>query len=347
MELKWIALISLIFQNSGLAIMMRYTFLLSMNSLVNQGEVPGTGVVEKRALYMTSTAVLIAELIKLVLSFVIAFVLESPNHSVYAFLKVLYDEVIDSREWFSLLVPAILYTLQNSLQYYSMSCLSAPVFQVLYQMKIITTAVFSVFILSKSISYYQWLSIFALSFGVAIVQLSQFHYSKDGTERSNSFLGLLSVMMGCITSGFAGVYFELVLKGSKVSLWIRNIQLAIIGILCSSVSCYMQDMKAIQERGFLSGYNRYVWAVIVLQVAGGLIVAVVVKYADNVLKGFATSLSILISSVVSFYFFHDIEVNFQFIEGAAIVLGSVFVYGNADSTSKNAISTSNPAGPKK
>ena len=30
-------------------------------------------------------------------------------------------------------------------------------------------------------------------------------------------------------------------------------------------------MKAIQERGFLSGYNRYVWAVIVLQVAGGLV----------------------------------------------------------------------------
>jgi len=231
MELKWIALISLIFQNSGLAIMMRYTFLLSMASLA-----PGTAT-EKPMLYLTSTAVLIAELIKLCLSFVIAFVLESPNYSVSAFLKVLYDEVVDSREWFSLLVPAILYTLQNSLQYYSMSCLSAPVFQVLYQMKIITTAVFSVLILSKSISYYQWLSIFALSLGVALVQLSQFQQSKEGgEEQSNSLLGLLSVMMGCITSGFAGVYFELVLKGSKVSLWIRNIQLAIIGIFCSSVS---------------------------------------------------------------------------------------------------------------
>lgn len=231
MELKWIALISLIFQNSGLAIMMRYTFLLSMASLV-----PGKAT-EKPMLYLTSTAVLIAELIKLCLSFVIAFVLESPNYSVSAFLKVLYDEVVDSREWFSLLVPAILYTLQNSLQYYSMSCLSAPVFQVLYQMKIITTAVFSVLILSKSISYYQWLSIFALSLGVALVQLSQFQQSKEGgEEQSNSLLGLLSVMMGCITSGFAGVYFELVLKGSKVSLWIRNIQLAIIGIFCSSVS---------------------------------------------------------------------------------------------------------------
>ena len=56
----------------------------------------------------------------------------------------------------------------------------------------------------------------------------------------------------------------------------------------------------------------------------------VVKYADNVLKGFATSISILISSIVSFYFFHDIKVNFQFIEGAAVVLGSVFIYGSAD-----------------
>ena len=79
------------------------------------------------------------------------------------------------------------------------------------------------------------------------------------------------------------------------------------------------------------------------------IVAVVVKYADNVLKGFATSLSILISSVVSFYFFHDIEVNFQFIEGAIIVLSSVFIYGSADSSSGRSVVTTggNPAGLKK
>lgn len=74
----------------------------------------------------------------------------------------------------------------------------------------------------------------------------------------------------------------------------------------------------------------------------------VVKYADNVLKGFATSLSILISSVVSFYFFHDIKVNFQFIEGAIIVLGSVFIYGSADSSGRSVVTTGgSPAGLKK
>jgi len=93
------------------------------------------------------------------------------NYSVY--FNIIYTEFIGSSrhimrdltnaflspgnrgDWLKLMVPSVLYTLQNSLQYYSMSCLSAPVFQVLYQMKIITTAVFSVLILSKRISVSQ------------------------------------------------------------------------------------------------------------------------------------------------------------------------------------------------
>ena len=58
-----------------------------------------------------------------------------------------------------------------------------------------------------------------------------------------------------------------------------------------------------------------------------MLVAIVVKYADNVLKGFATSLSILLSSVVSAMYFNDIDVNFAFIVGAFIVLLSVYYYG--------------------
>ena len=57
------------------------------------------------------------------------------------------------------------------------------------------------------------------------------------------------------------------------------------------------------------------------------IVAVVVKYADNVLKGFATSLSILISSLVSWYMFHDLDVNLAFLVGSMVVLAAVYWYG--------------------
>ena len=46
---------------------------------------------------------------------------------------------------------------------------------------------------------------------------------------------MISVICGCMTSGFAGVYFEMVLKTSKGSIWMRNIQLSSIGIVMSMV----------------------------------------------------------------------------------------------------------------
>ena len=52
-------------------------------------------------------------------------------------------------------------------------------------------------------------------------------WPQDGkaTSDGSSIVGVVAVFLACITSGFAGVYFEMVLKGSKQSLWLRNIQL--------------------------------------------------------------------------------------------------------------------------
>ena len=38
---------------------------------------------------------------------------------------------------------------------------------------------------------------------------------------------------------------------------------------------------------------------------GGLVVAAVIKFADNILKGFAAALSIVLSSVISYFFLSD------------------------------------------
>jgi len=41
----------------------------------------------------------------------------------------------------------------------------------------------------------------------------------------------------------------------------------------------------IEKTGYFHGYDGVVWLIIVIQAFSGLLVAVVVKYADNILKG--------------------------------------------------------------
>ena len=53
----------------------------------------------------------------------------------------------------------------------------------------------------------------------------------------------------------------------------------------------------------LQRHAQYIETMSLLQAGGGLLVAMVVKYADNILKGFATSLSIIISCCASYFLF--------------------------------------------
>jgi UDP-sugar transporter A1/2/3 len=91
-------------------------------------------------------------------------------------------------------------------------------------------------------------------------------------------------VVGCIISGFAGVYFEGILKGSApVSLWMRNIQRGIFTIPFSFVGIFVQNLSDIRENGFLYGFDALVWSVVLMYGSLGISVVVCIKYADNIL----------------------------------------------------------------
>jgi solute carrier family 35 (UDP-sugar transporter), member A1/2/3 len=128
--------------------------------------------------YLPSTAVLLVEIIKLAVSLSITTyqtAKANPSSSPFELFVLLYRSFFSPDSW-KLIIPAALYTLQNSLVYMAISNLEAVTFQVTYQLKILTTVLFSIALLGKTISSRQWLALVLLTLGVAIVQTSGPHF---------------------------------------------------------------------------------------------------------------------------------------------------------------------------
>ena len=291
----------------------------------------------------------------------------APTHWMYRFRRV--GRGVFSDDCWKLAIPAILYVVQNNLQYVAAANLDVATFTVTYQMKILTTAAFSVMLLRKKLGSTKWLALFFLAIGVGIVQLqagagtgthtpppnnSAAIMSQNGTlnlddhepqlvlsledpgvHSMQPLKGFFAVTAACFTSGLAGVYFEMVLKGSKADLWIRNIQLSLFSLLPALVPIIFSSHPTESVGWFwdlFRNFGLWAWATVAVQVFGGLVTAVVIKYSDNILKGFATSLSIIISFLASVVLF-NFRITPAFVFGATTVLLATFMYNKPNGKS--------------
>lgn len=129
----------------------------------------------------------------------------------------------------------------------------------------------------------------------------------------------------------------------------------------------MHDWDAVRQRGFFDGYNLVVWVVVMLQASssnfflsfelfndvslrlseawlwlpslnmlvrtetrlslGIYLTGFFSRCTDNILKGFATSVSIVLSCLFSFIVFRDLQLELNFILGTGLVIGATFLYG--------------------
>ncbi|XP_060061482.1 CMP-sialic acid transporter isoform X2 [Erinaceus europaeus] len=222
-------------------------------------------------------------------------------------------------------VPSLVYAVQNNMAFLALSNLDAAVYQVTYQLKIPCTALCTVLMLNRTLSKLQWIAIFMLCGGVTLVQWKPAQATKVMVEQ-NPLLGFGAIAIAVLCSGFAGVYFEKVLKSSDTSLWVRNIQMYLSGIAVTLVGVYLSDGAEIKEKGFFYGYTYYVWFVIFLASVGGLYTSVVVKYTDNIMKGFSAAAAIVLSTIASVVLF-GLQITLTFALGTLLVCVSIYLYG--------------------
>jgi len=304
---KYLSLVTLTGQNAVLGLSMRYARTR-----------PGD-------MFISTTAVFLAELVKLFTCLGLVWNAEDRSFSQWwsALDKTIIKQPMDTVK---VMVPSAVYLIQNNLLYVAASNLDVATYQITYQLKILTTAMFAVTMLGKKLLPTQWFSLLLLVGGVAMVQLSDVKEVKSAGPDQSKVIGFSAALTACCLSGFAGVYFEKILKGSDISVWMRNVQLAMLSVPLGLLTSYVKDGGMISDKGFFHGYDNFVWFTVAQNALGGLLVAVVVKYADNILKGFACSLAIIITCVASIFIF-DFSLSLQFTMGAGLVIGSIFLYG--------------------
>eukprot|EP00736_Rhodelphis_marinus_P002298 Rmarinus@m.25804 len=316
-EMRRLSLAVLVFQTTVSVLSMRYCKLQALKE----------GTLEA----LSTTNVFCVEVIKLSIS---ALLLCMETGGVRGAALALRHEVTEHPAvLLKLTVPSILYTFLNNLQFVAIANLTPAVYQVAYQLKILTTAIFTVVFLGRHLAPMAWVSLPLLMVGVATVQLSEKNPSYDVPEGSSLMVGLTAVVTACVCSGFAGVYFERILKGSSTSLWVRNVELALCGIVFALVGVYTKDYDRVMADGLFQGYTRYTVLTVCSQSLGGLAVALVVKYADVLTKAYVSSISIIMSSLCSVYLF-DFKITVQFAVGAGLVVAALVMYSKAGSGQK-------------
>ena len=202
--------------------------------------------------------------------------------------------------------------------------------------------------LGTHLSLRKWRALGLLVIGAILVQFPDSSSPTAAADKSSTSLTGLTAVLGMVClSGLAGIYLEKFLKNKpsspspalsvvapsslkQATLWERNLQLSLYGMFFALCTVWYSDRDAIASHGFFTGYSLWTWLVIVSMAGGGLIVAVVVKYTNTIVKGFATSISIIVTSVVSLLLFPDVKLSLLFWLGTACVLISIFNYNEED-----------------
>ncbi|PIA64014.1 hypothetical protein AQUCO_00201361v1 [Aquilegia coerulea] len=198
-------------------------------------------------------------------------------------------------------IPAALYLVKNLLQYYIFAYVSAPSYQILKNLNIISTGVLYHIMLKRKLSEIQWAAFILLCAGCTTAQLD----SSSDRVLQTPFQGWMMAIVMALLSGFAGVYTEAIMKKRPSrNINVQNFWLYVFGMVFNAVAILVQDFDAVMNKGFFYGYTLITTCMILNHALSGIAVSVVMKYADNIVKVYSTSVAMLLTAVVSVFLFH-------------------------------------------
>ena len=219
------------------------------------------------------------------------------------------------RDFIAYAFPALCYFVSNNCMFYIIRYLGASTFQIMNNLKVLSTGVFMYIFLDRRLSWMQWKALVVLVVGCMVTQLGA--DERAGADNQSSIAGYALVLVSAATSGAGGVFSEKLLKGictkqekesrSGDSIHWQNMQLYVFGFMFGLISIQMDAKgEASRDRSAFDGFNPFAYATVATLAMCGLLVSFILKYLDNVAKCFCAALSMLCVALLDSAMKHEL-----------------------------------------
>ncbi|KAI9072529.1 hypothetical protein K1719_045488 [Acacia pycnantha] len=227
-------------------------------------------------------------------------------------------------------VPSIIYLIHNNVQFATLTYVDTSTYQIMGNLKIVTTGILFRLLLGRRLSNLQWMAIVLLAVGTTTSQVRGCGEASCDSLLSAPIQGyMLGVLSACL-SALAGVYTEFLMKKNNDSLYWQNVQLYTFGAIFNMARLLLDDFRGGFENGpwwqrIFNGYTITTWLVVLNLGSTGLLVSWLMKYADNIVKVYSTSMAMLLTMILSIFLF-NFKPTLQLFLGIVICMMSLHMY---------------------
>lgn len=330
-------------------------FVVYMTLFINQGILVTASQKSNNSYsYNTVLAVFLTEIVKMVASIV----MYSYNHPILSLFVQTKNHIKLLGMYF---ISSSLYCLYNNLSYINLSTYDPTTYFLLLQLRVVITGIIYQILFHKYLSCIQWVSLIILMFGCMMKEIKlDFLFDTrialpigDNLKKEPIFIketgahlnvGLLMIVIQALSSCFAGVYNEFLLKrtGEHVNLFIQNMFICLDSIICNCIILLCQwDKDVFSAQSISSISNPKVMAVIINNAAAGIATSFFLKYLNSILKTFTSAVELVFIAIFSWIIF-GIDVHLNTVFSIATVSFAILLYSrNPVASSISSTSSSN------
>ncbi|XP_028794735.1 CMP-sialic acid transporter 1-like isoform X2 [Neltuma alba] len=227
-------------------------------------------------------------------------------------------------------IPSIIYLIHNNVQFATLAYVDTSTYQIMGNLKILTTGILFRLFLGRKLSNLQWMAIVLLAVGTTTSQLKGHGETSRDSLFSAPIQGYMLGALSACLSALAGVYTEYLMKKNNDNFYWQNIQLYTFGAIFNMARLLLDDFRGGFEKGpwwqrIFNGYTITTWMVVLNLGSTGLLVSWLMKYADNIVKVYSTSMAMLLTMTVSIFLF-NFKPTLQLFLGIIICMMSLHMY---------------------